>query len=126
MDVEEKEMAEFIFEPWKKIVIHEIVRYDIQVLVHLQGLGVQAGQLGRPINWVNGIAFIQHSMPHRGEAIKEQLLGTLHWLLLRFAFMPEYQRAFVIKDGHITVPVIDVSESALFNEMSEWLKKRKQ
>ena len=118
-------MVEFILEPWKKIVIHEIVRYDIQMLVNLQGLGVQAGQLGRPINWVNGIAFIQHTMPLRDEAIKEQIQGRLHWLLLRFAFMPKYQRAFVIKDGHVTVPVIDVSKSALFREMSEWLKKRK-
>ena len=124
--IEEKEMVEFILEPWKTIVIHEIVRYDIQVLVSLHGLGVQAGQLGRPINWVNGIAFIQHTMPHRDEAIKEQIQGKLHWLLLRYAVMPKYQRAFVIKDGHITVPVIDVSESALFIELSEWLKKRKQ
>ena len=118
-------MVDFVFEPWKMIVIHEILRYDIQVLVNLHCLGIQAGQLGRPINWVNGIAFMQQTMPLRDEAIKEQIQGRVHWLRLRFAFMPKYQKAFVIKEGNITVPVIDVSESVIFREMSEWLIKRK-
>jgi hypothetical protein len=65
--------ARFIFEPWKTIVIHDIVRYDIETLVHFRGLGVPAGQLGRSINWVDGIAFIHNVMPATEEVIKEQI-----------------------------------------------------
>ena len=118
-------MVEFFFEPWKKVVIHEIVQFDVEALVQLQGLGVQAGQLGRPINWVNGIAFTTHNMKPTDEVVKEQIRGKIHWTQLNFAYLPEYQRGFVIKEGNISVPVIDVSGNALFREMSEWLKKIK-
>jgi len=50
----DKEMVKIIYEPWKTIVVHEIVQYDVKMLIHLHGLGVQSGQLGRPINWANG------------------------------------------------------------------------
>ena len=85
------EMVEIIYEPWDTIVIHEIVQYDLQMFVQFHSLGVQAGQLGRPINWANGVAFRQQSMQQTEEVIKEQLKGRIHWSHLRFAFMPKQQ-----------------------------------
>ena len=118
-----KEMVNFIFEPWNTVVIHEIVRYDIQDLVQRQGLGVQAGQLGRGINWANGVAFRHSTIPATDEIIQEQLQGKIHWSYLAFALLPKYQRAFVIPEGNITIPIIDVSGNAIFREMAEWIKK---
>ena len=116
-------MVEFKFEPWNTVVIHEIVRYDIQALVQLHGLGVQAGQIGRPINWANGIAFTHQTMPPTDEVVKEQIQGKIHWSYLAFAFLPKHQKAFVIQEGNVTIPVIDVGGSALFREMTEWIKQ---
>jgi hypothetical protein len=39
--------------------------------------------------------------------------------------MPKYQNAFVIKEGNITIPVINVSNNTLFREMAKWIKKSK-
>ena len=117
-------MVKFIYEPWKTVVIHEIVQYDIQTLVQLQALGVQAGQLGRSLNWANGIAFRHEPMPPTDEVIKEQIQGSIHWPHLAFAVMPKYQPAFVIQKGKVTIPVVDLSENEIFRDMAEWIKKR--
>lgn len=116
-------MVKIIYEPWKTIVIHEIVQYDLQMLVHLHGLGVQSGQLGRPINWANGIAFMHRVMPPTDEVIKEQIQGKIHWSSLTFAFMPKHQPLITIPEGKIRIPILDLSDNRVFRDLAEWIKK---
>jgi len=115
-------MVEFVYEPYKKVVIHEIVQYDLQTLIHLHGLGIQAGQLGRPINWANGIAFGQRTLPPTEEVVKEQIQGKVHWSFLAFAYMSTHQPIITIPEGNIRIPVVDLSDNSLFRELAEWLK----
>ena len=116
-------MVKITYEPWKTIVIHEIIQYDLQMLVHLRCLGVQSGQLARPINWANGVAFAHNGMPPTNEVIKEQLQGRLHWSSLQFAFMPKHQPLITITEGNIRVPVLDLSDNIIFRDMAEWIKR---
>lgn len=116
-------MVKFIHEPWETVVVHEIVQCDLQTLIHLQSIGAPAGQLGRPINWAGGIAFRYNTMPPTNEVIKEQLEGKIHWSYLAFAFMPNHQPIITIPDGNIRIPLINLSDSELFRDMAEWLKR---
>jgi len=116
-------MVEIIYEPWKKIVIHELIRYDLQMLIHLSGLGIQSGQLGRPISWANGIAFHHRPMPPTDEVIKEQIAGKIHWSSLSFAFMPKHKPMVEIPDGKIRIPILNLNDNEIFRDMAEWIKK---
>ena len=77
-------MVEIIYEPWKAVVIHEVFQYNLEMLVNLQGLGVPSGQLGSPIYWSNGVAYVHLNMPHTEEVLKEYLQGRIHWRNLFF------------------------------------------
>ena len=116
-------MVKIIFEPWKTVIIHEIVQYDLQMLIHLHGLGAQSGQLGSPISWANGIAFEHHVMPPTDEIIKEQIQGKIHWSHLAFAFMPRYQQVITIPDGNVRIPILDLSDNEIFRDVAEWVKE---
>ena len=115
-------MVKFIYEPWKTVVIRSIVQYDLKMLIHLHGLGVQSGQLGRPINWANGVAFKHTLMSPTEKVIKEQIQGKIHWTQLRFAFMSKHQPLFEIPDGKIRIPILNLSDNELFRELAEWIK----
>ncbi len=117
-------MVKIIYEPWKTIVIHDIVQYDLRMLIHLHGLGVQAGQLGRPLKWANGIAFDNIPMPPSEEIIKDQIQGKIHWSGLSFAFMPKHKQMIEIPEGKIRIPILNLSNNMIFRDMAEWVKKR--
>lgn len=116
-------MVEFVYEPFKKIVVHEIALYDFQTFIYQRTLGVQMGQLGGPINWVDGVAFIHVTMPPTPEVITEQLHGKIHWQQLAFTFMPQYQPFIVIPEGNIKIPVVKLSNNLVFKNMVIWLKQ---
>ena len=114
-------MVEFVLDKWKKVVVHEINKFDLDDLPRLHALAVPGGGIGRPLLWANGVIFEHNIMAPIREVIKEQLEGTIHWSSLQFAFMPEYQNPIMV-DG-ITVHVGNVNGNKLFFEMADWLKK---
>ena len=83
---------------------------------------MQSGQMGRQINWANGVAFAHSGMPPTDDVIKEQLQGRVHWSSLQFAFMPKHQPLIIIKEGNIRIPVLDLSDNVIFRDMAEWIK----
>jgi len=117
-------MVEIAYEPWKKNIIHEMVQCDLKMLTHLHTLGVQPGQLGRPINWANGITFEQSVMPPTEEIVKEQIDGKIHWSYLMFASMPIYQQVFTIPEDNNKIPIIDLSSNPFFRDIVEWIRQR--
>ncbi len=116
-------MVEIVYEPWKTIIIHEIFQYNIEMLVNLQALGVPSGQLGSPIYWSNGIAYVHLNMPTTEEIQKEYLQGRIHWRNLFFASMPKYQSVILIPEGNVRIPVLDLSENDTSRSITTWLKK---
>jgi len=116
-------MVKIIYEPYHTVVIHEIVQYDLNMLIHLHGLGVQSGQLGRPINWANGVAFNHLPMPATEDIIKEQIKGKIHWSHLSFAFMPKHQQIIEIPEGKIRIPILNLSDNEIFRDVADWIKK---
>jgi hypothetical protein len=117
-------LVEFVYEPWKRIVIHEIVKYSFDTLVHLQCLGVQSGQLSPPLFWADGLAFKHVSMPPTEDVIKAQIKGKIHWSQLAFAFLPEYKQGVTLPQGNVTVPILDLTNNNLFIDLAAWIKTK--
>jgi len=57
------------------------------------------------------------------DVIKEQIQGKIHWSNFTFAFMPKHQQIITIPEGKIRIPILDLSDNAVFKDMAEWIKK---
>lgn len=114
-------MVEFVPDIWKKVVIHEINKFDLDSLLRLHALGVPPGGFGRPLLWANGVLFKHNNIATTPDVVKEQIGGTIHWSSLQFSFMPEYRNSIMVDS--VAVHIGNVNANKLFFEMADWLKK---
>jgi hypothetical protein len=115
-------MVEFEYQPWKKIIIHEIIEYKVDdFAVQFHGRD-QKDAPNIPIMWSNGVMFVITSFPQTPEVIKDQLKGVLHWPTLHMVRMPEYRQTIQM-DRNVKISVINVSNHKIFGSMSKWLKE---
>ena len=114
-------MVEFVLDEWKKVVVHEINKFDLDSLLKLHALGSPPGGIGRSLLWANGVVFEHNNMPPTTDIVKKQTEGIIHWASLQFAFMPEYRDLIMV--DRITVHIGNVNANRLFFEMADWLKK---
>ena len=117
---------EVVYQPWKKIVIHEIVDYALDDLVRLQSLGVEPGGLGDPLLWTEGIVFSSSTMLETKDVVKEKMEGIVHWSSVEWARMPEFKEVIVIKETNVKVLIIDVTAHPIYRTVSKWLKEQKE
>jgi hypothetical protein len=115
-------MVEFVVDEWKKIIIHEIIKYDLDTFFKVRMAGVPPRISAKPLLWANGVVFDRTPIASTDEVVKEQLDGMLHWSSLEFAFMPSYESKIKIADS--SLEIIDVSPNKTFLDMADFLKKR--
>jgi hypothetical protein len=115
-------LTEFEYQPWKKVVIHEIIRYSLQHFISKSSLGVSEGGVGRPLMWVDGLVLEIIIFRDTDDIIKEKLDGTIHYSAVTYAVQEKFQPEFKVS-GNIRIPVIDVSSNKIFREMVSWIKK---
>jgi len=73
------------------------------------------------LNWADGIVF-EHGVFHdTDEIIKEKLEGKIHWIALTYAILEKYQAEFKV-EGNIRIPVMNLSDNAVFREMARWIR----
>jgi hypothetical protein len=112
---------EIVIEPWKKLVIHEIIEYDFgDWITQIAFSSKTAGGAIPTINWVNGVVFQSFNFPDTNIIVEEKIKGTLHWSSVMFAIKERYEKQ-IIKDN-ATVNFIDVSVNQIFQELAEKLK----
>ena len=119
-------MVEIVYEPWKRIVIHEIVRYALDNLIKVQSLGVEPGGLAEPLLWADGIVFSRSTILETKEVLKEKIEGVVHWSSVEWAIMSEFKEVIVIKETNVKVPIIDVSAHPIYKTVSRWLREHKE
>ncbi len=114
---------EISIEPWKKLVIHEVVEYTFDDFVYQTMESVQATGTGiRILNWASGVAFQAHVFPDTDAIIQEKLNGTIHYASVTFAIKEKFEKQ-VIKDN-ATINFVDASINEIFNEMATKLKEQ--
>lgn len=112
---------EIIIEPWKKLIIHEIIEYNFDDWVtQIAFSSKTAGGAIPTINWVNGVVFQSFNFPDTNSVIDEKLKGVLHWSSVMFAVKEKFEKQ-IIKDN-ATINLIDVSVNQIFQELAEKLK----
>ena len=116
-------MVEFEYQPWKKIIIHEVVKYPIDFFVSQHSLGVQPGGIGRPLIWAGGFVFDRALFRETDDVINEKLEGRLHYSSIVYGLLEKHQPEFKV-EGNIRIPVVDVSNNEVFKEMVAWIKKK--
>lgn len=117
-------MVEVVYQPWKKIVIHEVVKYALDDLVKLQSLGIEPGGLAEPLLWADNIVFSRSTMLETEDVIKEKLEGAIHWSSVEWAPMPEFKEVIIIKETNVKVPILNVSTHPIYKTVSKWLKEQ--
>ena len=115
-------VVEFEYQPWNKIIVHEIVKYPLEHFLATHSLGIQDGGVGVPLNWADGLIFEYVGMPSTEDVVNEQIQGRIHWIGLSYGIMEEYEKA-IIRPGRITVPIIDLSSNAFIHAMAKWIKE---
>jgi len=109
------EGLEVVIEPYKKIVVHEVVEYRLVDMVRM--LISQASAAGGTtipmINWCNGVVFqVAVFNPMSEEVIAEQLKGIIHYSSVTFATKEHFEREVRTAEG--TVRLVDQSANQNF------------
>lgn len=114
---------EISIEPWKKLVVHEVVEYTFDDFVYQTMESVQATGTGiRILNWASGVAFQAHVFPDTDAIIQEKLNGTIHYASVTFAIKEKFEKQ-VIKDN-ATINFVDASINEIFNQLATKLKEQ--
>lgn len=124
MNVENEQM-EISVEPWKKLIIHELLEYKFEDLAKLVATqSVQQGGTAIPtISWACGVAFLISPFPDESEVIiEEKLKGIIHYNTVLFALKTNFEAEIFMRGSQIRINLIDVGTNDIFKQLSETLK----
>lgn len=115
---------EVTIEPWKKLIVHEVIEYAFDDLVRIVLSQSRAAGGGiSSMSWCNGIVFQHTVFPDTDAVVQEKLKGTIHYSSVVFAVKEKFERQ-IVKDAG-TLNLVDVSANAIFRELAEVLKKHR-
>jgi hypothetical protein len=118
-----QKIMEISVEPWKKLVIHEIIEYDFEDWVKQIAFSTRSSGGGIPtMQWANGIVFSPSNFPTTNATIEEQLKGILHWSSVSFAMKEKFEHQIVSENA--TINLVNVSVNEIFKELAQNLKAR--
>lgn len=112
---------EIIIDPWKQLVIHEVLEQKFEDwLMHIIA-GARAAGGGIPtIFWAQGIAFHFTTFPDTEATVQEKLKGRIHYSSVTFAIKEKFDKQITREGG--TVNFTDVTHNEIFSSLAEKLK----
>jgi len=123
---EAESRMKIIVEPWKKLVIHELLEYKFEDLAKLVATqSVQQGGTAIPtISWAEGVAFLISPFPDESEVIiEEKLKGIIHYNTVLFALKPGFEAEIFMRGSQIRINLIDVGTNEIFRLLAGTLKE---
>ncbi len=112
---------EVSIEPWKKLVVHEIIEYTFDDLLNQTIESSQAVGTGiRTLNWSNGVAFQSHVFPDTYTIVQEKSKGVVHYASVTFSIKEKFEKQVI--RGNATIYFLDVSVNDIFNKLAIKLK----
>ncbi|NOJ27164.1 MAG: hypothetical protein DA330_04040 [Nitrososphaera sp.] len=112
---------EVSIEPWKKLVVHEIIEYPFEDLVRIVLSQTRAMGGGiASMSWCNKVIF-QHTID-TDAVMQEKLKGTIHYSSVVFAVKDKFERQVVREAG--TLNLVDVSANEIFRELTAKLRQK--
>jgi len=123
--VSEKAAPEIVIEPYKKIVIHEVIEYQFSEYVELVLTGTRAagGTTVPLVHWCNGIVFqVVPFNPSSDAVIAQQLEGTVHYSSVSFAMKEKFEPE--VRSSLGTLRLINASANPNFVALADLLRQR--
>jgi hypothetical protein len=115
-------VVEIVCRPPKEVIFLECTKYpSLEALSSTIGTIIMTGQ---PIvlKWAEGVIFFYSPLPPTTDSLmKEFLEGTVYWVDVVYATMPEYKSTITLRT--LDIPVIDVSPNPTLREVAKWMKK---
>jgi hypothetical protein len=122
---EQKEQElQIVIEPWKKLIIHELLEYKFEDLAKLVATqSVQQGGTAIPtISWAEGVAFLISPFPDESEVIiEEKLKGIIHYNTVLFALKKNFEAEIFMRGHEIRINLIDVGTNEIFKLLARKL-----
>jgi len=118
------EPVEIAYEPYRKIVIHEVVEFKLADLVTqlVAGASAAGGTTIPSIQWCGGVVFtIVPFNPNSEEVISEQLKGIVHYASVVFAVKERFESEVRTRAG--TIRLLDASAASNFVRLAAELRK---
>jgi hypothetical protein len=114
--------VKIVLEPYKKIVIHELVEYRLHDWLDIVITGIKSlGGTMPTLLWCNGVVFQTALFNSNSEAvIKEQLNGVIHYTSVTFALKEKFQNEIRTDKG--TILLVDVGANLNLVKLAEVLK----
>lgn len=120
-------MVEVQYSPIKKIVVHEIIKYELSDFIKMKVQPRLPNTQAIPLRWIDGIVFSFMNTIPTEQLINEHVKdGVLHWDYVEFAEMPDFQKVLVNTETGATWPVIDGSNNTAVSDVIMWLKRQPQ
>ena len=114
---------EIIIEPWKQLVIHEVLEQKYEDWITQIIAGARSGGGGIPtILWAGGIAFHFATFPDTEAIVQEELKGRIHYTSVTFAVKEKFEKQIIREGG--TVNFSDVSHNEIFSTLTDKLKSQ--
>ena len=121
---QQEQELQIIVEPWKKLIIHELLEYKFEDLAKLVATqSVQQGGTAIPtISWAEGVAFLISPFPDESEVIiEEKLKGIIHYNTVLFALKKNFEAEIFMRGHEIRINLIDVGTNEIFKLLARKL-----
>lgn len=114
---------DIVIEPWKKLVIHELIEYKFEDWVKQIAFSTRSSGGAIPtMQWAKGIVFSPANFPTTNAVMEEQLRGVLHWSSVSFAIKEKFENQ-IVRDN-ATINLVDVSVNDIFRKLAEELRQK--
>lgn len=122
-------MVEIEYLPYKKIILHEIRKLEVQEFLSWVASQVEAQKTGGTpsVNWVDGIAFLTGEFMATPELVSEQLQGRIHYAVVFYTETSYQQERRITLNGRdLVVRFSKADTNPNFAELARFLKGLKQ
>ena len=114
---------EISIEPWKKLIIHEVIEYKFEDWVKQIAFSTRSSGGGIPtMQWTNGIVFSPANFPTTNSTVDEQFKGIFLWSSVSFAIKVKFEKQIFKENAKINL--VDVSVNEIFKELATSLKSQ--
>ena len=120
-------MVDIEYRPVQKIIIHEVIKYELENFIELKAQPRPPNTPPSIVRWAEGTVFDYMAFPQTHELINERAKdGTIHWDFIEFAQMKNYVEVLGNPNGTSHVKVINVSNNTAVSGAIRWIKSQSQ
>jgi hypothetical protein len=111
-------MTDFVYEPYKKIHVHDLIKMSLDDLVSMISTLESANAY-----WSDGVLFVSFSISESDELGKKEIEGETYLDRVVFCKYDRYTKT-AKSSTNVEINVINVQTSPLYRDLVTWLKKQ--